>query len=183
MPSAIDRIFGIFAGAGTRRYGMEPVSQTEHALQCASLAESQGAGSALIAAALLHDIGHLLHERERAAEEGIDELHEAGGARFLRQWFGEDVTLPVVRHVAAKRYLCGVEPEYFCGLSAGSKRSLQLQGGPFDAEAASAFIASPGAAGAVLLRRWDDKAKIRGFETPTLESFRPHLENCLLSQD
>ena len=94
-----------------------------------------------------------------------------------------EVTLPVARHVAAKRYLCAVEPEYFDGLSAGSKRSLELQEGPFDAEAASAFIACPGGAEAVRLRRWDDKAKIRGFETPALEAFRPHLENCLLSQD
>ena len=181
MSSTTDKIFGIFADAGTRRYGVEAVSQSEHALQCASLAVSEDAGSALIAAALLHDIGHLLHEQERAAEEDIDDLHEAGGASFLRQWFGEDVTLPVALHVAAKRYLCAVEPEYFGGLSAGSKRSLELQGGPFDAGAASAFMAFPGAARAVRLRCWDDRAKIRGWETLELEEFRPHLENCLAS--
>lgn len=183
MSPVIDRIFQVFAGAGRRRYGMEAVSQTEHALQCASLAERERAGSALVAAALLHDIGHLLHEREGAAEQGIDDRHEAGGAAFLGQWFGEEVTLPVARHVAAKQYLCAVEPVYFHSLSEGSRRSLELQGGPFDTEAASAFIASPGAAEAVRLRRWDDKAKVRGLRTLTLDEFRPHLEVCLLPQD
>ena len=173
MSPVINRILQICAGAGRRRYGMEAASRTEHAPQCASLAEREGAGSALVAAALLHDIGHLLHEREETAEQGIDDRHEAGGAAFPGQWFGEEVTLPVARHVAAKQYLCAVGPAYFRSLSAGSRRSLELQGGPFDTEAASAFIASPGAAEAVRLRRWDDRAKIRGLPTLALGEFRP----------
>lgn len=173
MSPVIDRIFQVFAGAGRRRYRMEAVSQTEHALQRASLAEREGAGSALVVAALLHDIGHLLHEREEAAKQGIDDHREAGGAAFLGQWFGEEVTLPVARHVAAKQYLCAVEPAYFHSLSAGPRRSLELQGGPFDTEVASAFIAFPGAAEAVRLRRWDYRAKIRGLPTLVLDELCP----------
>src|SRR6516225_6317978 len=110
----------------------EPVSQTEHALQTAWAAEQAGAASALIAAALLHDIGHLLHDLpEDCAHHGIDDAHEVRGARWLVQHFGPDVTEPVRLHVPAKRYLCSTDPAYRSQLSEASELSLKLQGGPF----------------------------------------------------
>ena len=74
-----------------------------------------------------------------------------------------------------KRYLTTTDPGYFATLSAGSVRSLELQGGPFSVEEAACFIGRPFAADAVRLRRWDEAAKVPGKTTPDLEHFRRHL--------
>lgn len=178
--SAIDLIFERFDRHGGRDYGIERVRQIEHALQCATLAEAEGAAPALITAALLHDVGHLIHDLgDSPASRGIDDRHELLGREWLSRWFGEAVTEPVRLHVNAKRYLTATEPGYFAGLSFASVRSLELQGGPFSAELAAGFIALPYAVGAVRLRRWDDGAKTPGKPTPDLAHFRPYLEASL----
>jgi phosphonate degradation associated HDIG domain protein len=173
----IDRLMRLFMKRGDAAYIGEPVSQTEHALQTAWAAEQAGAGSALISAALLHDVGHLLHDLpEDCALAGIDDAHEAGGARWLARHFAPDVTEPVRLHVAAKRFLCATDPKYAASLSEASLRSLQLQGGPFTPEEAAQFLDDPYAEAAIALRRLDEKAKVSGLATPTLEHFRPYLE-------
>ena len=172
----IDRLFETLQVDGAARYGMESINQLEHALQSALQAEQEDAGAALITAALLHDIGHLIHKLGVAAERGIDDRHESLGEKLLRKWFDDDVVLPVALHVDAKRYLCRTEPEYFDTLSAGSVRSLELQGGPFTDEEADEFIRRPGGEAAVRLRRWDEGAKVPGLETPPLEHYRPYVE-------
>jgi [1-hydroxy-2-(trimethylamino)ethyl]phosphonate dioxygenase len=172
----IDQIFACFDRHGGEDYGSERVRQIEHALQCAALAEGEGAAPALIAAALLHDIGHLIHDLgDRPAARGIDDRHEVLGRTFLARWFGAPVTEPVRLHVDAKRYLTATDRGYFATLSAGSVRSLELQGGPFSAEKAASFISRPFAADAVRLRRWDEAAKGPGKTTPDLGHFRRHL--------
>jgi phosphonate degradation associated HDIG domain protein len=176
----IETIFDVFRKAGERDYGNERVTQTAHALQCGWLAEKAGAGSALITAALLHDIGHLVNPDDRpATKRGEDGFHEVVGCDYLSNWFGPDVTEPIMWHVAAKRYLTATDPGYFDTLSQGSVRSLELQGGPFNAERATQFIERPYATDAVALRRWDEGAKVVGLETPPLEHFRPHLEAAI----
>jgi phosphonate degradation associated HDIG domain protein len=160
-----------FRRRGRDHYG-EGVSQEEHALQAAWLAERQGASPARIVAALLHDIGHLLHDLpEDVADQDVDTEHESLGSAWLSQYFGPEVSDPVRLHVAAKRYLCAVEPGYLDQLSAASQQSLALQGGPLDAAAAAAFRAAPGADAAIALRRWDDEAKVIGLATPDLDHF------------
>jgi phosphonate degradation associated HDIG domain protein len=150
----------------------------EHALQAAWAAEKAGAASATIAAALLHDIGHLLHELdEGCAENGVDDRHERLGSDWLAERFGPEVVEPVRMHVDAKRYLCAVEPEYIERLSPASVLSLNLQGGPFAPAAADEFARRPYAHEAVALRRFDEEAKIQGLQTPPLEHFRRHLED------
>jgi phosphonate degradation associated HDIG domain protein len=152
------------------------VTQLEHALQCAGLAEDNGANPALITAALLHDIGHLVHDLgPGAAERGIDDRHEARGRDWLGQYFAEDVTGPVRLHVDAKRYLTATDPGYLSTLSEGSVRSLALQGGPFSRPLADGFIALPHAAAAVALRRWDEGAKVPGQPTLGLDHFRRYM--------
>jgi len=177
---AVDQIFGCFARHGHDEYGRDRVMQIEHALQCAALAEAEGAAPTLITAALLHDIGHLIHDlgREPAAR-GIDDRHEVLGQQWLAQWFGDAVTEPVRLHVPAKRYLTATDAGYFAILSAGSVRSLELQGGPFAAGDAAGFIAQPYAAEAVRLRRWDEGAKVPGKVTPDLAHFRRYIETSL----
>lgn len=157
LVATMTRLFGI---GGAEFYGGEDVSQLQHALQTAQLAENDGASAALITAALLHDTGHLLGVGDHGlAERGIDARHEEAAARFLQQWFGPAVTEPVRLHVQAKSYLCHVEPDYFARLSRASRDSLAVQGGPLDAADAQRFRREPFFEDAVRLRRWDDLAK------------------------
>jgi [1-hydroxy-2-(trimethylamino)ethyl]phosphonate dioxygenase len=174
--SAIDTIFD-YLRAGQKHYGESTVTQLEHAIQCATLAEREGASPALVAASLLHDLGHLVNPDDRAQTARREDCdHETIAADYLEHWFGDAVTLPVRLHVAAKRYLTAIEPDYFASLSAGSVLSLELQGGPFSIEEAREFAAQPGAVDAIRLRRWDEQAKVYGAMTPDLEHFRPCLE-------
>jgi [1-hydroxy-2-(trimethylamino)ethyl]phosphonate dioxygenase len=178
----IDSLLELLAAKGGRQYGEERVSQCEHALRCAFLAEREGAPGTVIAAALLHDIGHLLHEKgERPALRGIDDKHQELGAEHLLRAFGPAVAEPVRLHVAAKRYLCATDPGYFGRLSAASVRSLALQGGPFTAAATAAFRSMPFAGEAVRVRLWDDAAKVPGYETPSIEHYRATLLAALSS--
>lgn len=173
----IDEIFSVIEIEGAARYGSERINQLEHALQCAWLAERESGKPALIAAALLHDIGHMLHQLgEDAALRGVDDRHEQIGYKFLRQRFDDAVCFPVKMHVDSKRYLCTVEEGYFEKLSAGSVRSLQLQGGPFSFDEANTFIEQPFARDAVNLRRWDEQAKVEDLTTPELDYFRQYVE-------
>ncbi|MBP7063170.1 phosphonate degradation HD-domain oxygenase [Ferrovibrio sp.] len=176
----LDMIMELLAKAGAERYGMEPVSQLEHALQCAMHAERMEAPPALIAACLLHDIGHLVDAGDEGlAERGIDACHEEIAANWLAQYFSAAVVQPVRLHVNAKRYLCQAEPQYWAGLSQASKTSLEVQGGIYSVAEAEAFIAQPYAADAVMLRRWDDAAKSPRLHTPDLTHYRPILAAAL----
>lgn len=180
--TAIDLIFERFERHGGNNYGNERVRQLEHALQCAALAETEGAPPSLIAAALLHDIGHLVHDiGDSPAARGIDDRHELVGRQWLARWFGEAVTEPVRLHVNAKRYLTATELGYFGSLSFASVRSLELQGGPFTLKLAAGFIRLPYAEDAVRLRRWDEAAKVPGRRTPSLDRFKPYLAVSLRS--
>jgi gamma-butyrobetaine dioxygenase len=174
--SSLQEIARLYATRGGLRYG-EGVSQLEHALQCAVLAEAAGAGPATVAAALLHDIGHLPSGEAEAAAS--DNRHEAKGAQMLAGLFGPDVRGPIALHVAAKRYLCAREPGYFDALSAASKASLELQGGPFDAAAADAFERRPFWREAVALRRWDDLGKSADVCGRSFADFLPALRAAL----
>ena len=176
----VNHLMQIFATAGARRYGGEAVTQLEHALQAAVWAQAADAEDSLVAAALLHDVGHLIdREPEVAMAEAVDDRHEDLGARLLAEWFPLEVSEPVRLHVAAKRYLCACDPAYFDRLSKESRRSLALQGGAFAEREAAAFIAQPFAEAAVRLRRWDEAAKVPEARTPDLESFRPLLTDLV----
>lgn len=177
----IDEIIDLVDRYGAEEYGDERVTQQAHALQSAALAEAAGSRPALIAGALLHDLGHLLDKHaERGRQEGIDRLHEQIGAGWVQRFFQPEVAAMVRLHVPAKRWLCRCEPGYFETLSPGSVRSLALQGGPFTPEEAAAFHAQPGAEDAIQVRRWDDLAKVQGLATPPLAHYIPTLKACLL---
>jgi phosphonate degradation associated HDIG domain protein len=154
----IDQITALFNTRGAVQYGAEAISQQQHALQCAQLAEQAGGSPQLIAAALLHDLGHLL-PMTATGDGASDDLHQYRAIPFLRGSFDEAVLEPIRLHVDAKRYLCTINPQYWSSLSPASQRSLILQGGEFSEAEAEAFIAQPYATDAVALRRWDDCAK------------------------
>lgn len=177
MALSLSDICILFARKGGRAYEGEPVTQLEHALQTAARAEDAGATPALVTAALLHDLGHLLNDQgETPTLRGVDDLHQFVALPFLRPLFGDDVLLPIKLHVDAKRYLCATRAGYFDALSVDSKRSLALQGGIFSVEEAAAFIAQPFAADAVAVRLWDDLAKVANAATPPLAHFVVALE-------
>jgi phosphonate degradation associated HDIG domain protein len=160
----------ILTAHGSARYGRESVSQLEHALQCAQLAESDGADGALVAAALLHDLGHLISPYAEE-DRGVDDVHQFLAIPVLRGVVPEATIEPIRLHVEAKRYLCFAEPGYWGSLSEASKASLELQGGPFGHDGAERFLALPFAADAIRLRRWDDRAKTPGLATPPLAHY------------
>jgi len=177
MSLSISDICILFGRKGGRAYDGEPVTQLEHALQAAARAEEASAPPALVSAALLHDLGHLLNDQgDTPTLRGVDDLHQLAAPPFLRTLYGDDVLAPIKLHVDAKRYLCATRVGYFEALSVDSKRSLALQGGIFGTEEAAAFIAQPYAQDAVAIRLWDDLAKVAGAATPPLAHFVPILE-------
>jgi phosphonate degradation associated HDIG domain protein len=176
----VDQVCELFATKGHAAYVGEPVSQLEHALQTAHHAETSGADDALVVAALLHDVGHLLHKLpENVADDGVDTRHEHLGQAWLARYCGPDVTEPVRLHVPAKRYLCATDPAYLAALSPASTQSLKLQGGPMSPGEVSEFEEHPHYRRAVTLRRWDDLAKIPGLDVPPLDHYRPRLARVL----
>jgi|HubBroStandDraft_5_1064220.scaffolds.fasta_scaffold343333_1 phosphonate degradation associated HDIG domain protein len=181
MQGSIAWLVALMADKGRRRYGLHDVTQLQHALQSAMFAERSGTTPALITAALLHDIGHMVHDLgENPAKGGVDDRHELFGHDFLVRHFGAEVTEPVRLHVAAKRYLCAIDPDYFALLSPDSVLSLGLQGGPMVASEVAAFRAEPHADAAVCLRRCDDAAKVKDLPTPDIAHFVPYLVQCHL---
>ena len=176
MTLDLAEIARLFAERGGVAYAGEPVSQLEHALQCAWLAQRADAGDALVTAALLHDLGHLLIAEHQTLSRsptqlGIDDRHQFIALPLLRGAFDAEVREPIRLHVDAKRYLCATRPDYVSKLSADSVRSLALQGGVMDAEAAQRFAALRWAEDAVRLRLWDEEAKVAGLQTPPLAHF------------
>jgi phosphonate degradation associated HDIG domain protein len=167
---------------GRHRYGLTSINQIQHALQAALQAERNGDPDALVTVALLHDIGHMVHDLgENPAAEGVDDKHEEVGHAYLCDLFGPAVSEPVRLHVAAKRYLCGKEADYFARLSEDSVLSLSLQDGPMSADEIAAFETLPYWREAVKLRRYDDGAKVQGLETPDVWHFLPVVERSLLA--
>jgi [1-hydroxy-2-(trimethylamino)ethyl]phosphonate dioxygenase len=178
----VDEIIELFARRGDDAYFGEPVSQLEHALQTAFQAEQEGAPDDLIAAALLHDTGHLIHKLpEDIADRGVDGRHEYIGAKWLARYFPPSVTEPIRLHVAAKRYLCAVDAEYKRRLSPASIQSLALQGGPMSADEIREFEASAYAREAAWLRQWDDLAKVVELKTPELSQYQSLLERLAIA--
>ena len=165
-------IEALFAQRGSEQYSGEPVTQLEHALQSAALAEAEGADDELVTAALLHDVGHLVQDLGATPTlQGIDDRHQFAALPLLRGLLTARVLGAIGLHVDAKRYLCATRPGYHAALSEDSQRSLLLQGGMFSADEAAAFISRPGAADAVRVRIWDDLAKAPDAKTPPLAHF------------
>ena len=178
MSLTLSQVTDLLQNHGQNQYGMEAVSQLEHALQCAELAEKAGETPETIAAALLHDLGHMLAaERDGLTDIDTrkDDLHQFMALPFLRGLFPDAVLEPIRLHVDAKRYLCHIDSGYWAELSPASKHSLELQGGIFDETQAEAFMQQPYASEAVRLRRYDDLAKKPRKVTQPLSHFESYF--------
>lgn len=178
MSDIIDRLESLFLRRGAEAYLGEPVTVAQHMLQCAALALAEGASETLVAAALLHDVGHLSEgaEGEYSPDDTVDKRHDRAGARVLEGHFPPAVVEPVRLHVAAKRYLCATDDSYYGKLSEASKHSLALQGGPMSGDEIALFEAMAFHQDAVRVRLWDDGGKVKDLRTPTFEELRPLLE-------
>ena len=177
--TSVDEVLALLDAWGRERYD-EEVTQLAHALQTAAHARADGAEPALVAAALLHDVGHLLVLRDGGVADGdvdADLAHEARGARWLAALFPPAVTGPIALHVAAKRYRCAVDPAYHGSLSAGSVRSLVRQGGAMDPEEQARFERNPAHLDAVRLRSWDDAGKDLDGDVGDLGAYRALLQS------
>jgi [1-hydroxy-2-(trimethylamino)ethyl]phosphonate dioxygenase len=174
---SIDEVFELLTAGGGEAYFGEPVTVLEHSLQAAWFMQRKNAEASLVVAALLHDVGHLLHDAgEDAAARGLDTHHEELGTEALKDHLPDSVLDPIRLHVAAKRYLCFAQSRYLAALSPASVESLALQGGPMSSGEAMAFLDLPHAQEAVTLRHADDAAKVEGLAVPELSSYRPLVE-------
>jgi phosphonate degradation associated HDIG domain protein len=185
VSNVLQEILDLYQTQGQRQYGNEVISQLDHALQCASLAEQASETAQTIAASLLHDLGHLLAAQRPSKPDhdtDKDDLHQYIALPFLRSHFPDAVLEPIRMHVDAKRYLCLVDSSYWDALSPASKQSLELQGGVFDRAQATAFMALPFALESVRLRRYDDMAKVKDLKAPALSHFKSYLESVMVHQ-
>ncbi len=174
MPLTVDEITRLMTVRGSSQYGREAVSQLQHALQCAQLAEQAGETPPTVVAALLHDLGHLLSaekNQQNDDEQNRDDLHQFIAMPFLRGLLPDSVLEPIRMHVDAKRCLCTTVPGYWDTLSPASKRSLELQGGAMSIPESLAFMEQPYAEEALRLRRYDDLAKVPDAATPPLQHY------------
>ena len=178
--ATIADVAAMFRAKGHCQYTGEPVSQLEHALQSAFLAEQADASPVLVTACLLHDFGHMSNDMgETPTLRGLDDRHQYHSVSVLKGLFPDAVLAPILLHVDAKRYLCATEKGYWASLSEDSQRSLELQGGAYSAEEAARYVAQPFARDAVQLRRWDDLAKAAGCKTPDLEHYLRLAATCV----
>ncbi|HEY6922723.1 MAG TPA: hypothetical protein VI653_04580 [Steroidobacteraceae bacterium] len=181
--TVLDEITSLFSRHGAQAYFGESVSLTEHSLQAAHAGLLEGAPAALVVAALLHDVGHLIEDvPDDIREWKTDARHEVVGSGWLALRFGPEIYEPVRLHVPAKRYLCAVDRSYFARLSAASVRTLDLQGGPMSAAEVATFETERFFADAVRVRRWDDQAKIAGVVTPALRTYGELISQCSRNQ-
>lgn len=180
----VEQVMAMLQESGEHSYGGEAVSQLEHALQAAMLAEDLAMDEEFVVACLLHDLGHLTPEaqevfddeaagEEQRKREGAN--HGAAGAHFLDELVTDRMAWLIEHHATAKRYLCAVEPGYYDRLSPVSKQTLAYQGGPMTAEEVEEIRDHPWLDDLIILRRFDDEAKIAGRPTPGLEHYRPML--------
>ncbi|KAG4428915.1 hypothetical protein IFR05_015602 [Cadophora sp. M221] len=195
LPSVIARaeetiatLFSFITAQGSSDYLGENVSQLQHSLQAAYLANQAGADNETVLAALLHDVGRFIPqsmEMPKMIAPGGTFIgrasHEVLGERYLRELgFSEKICQLVGAHVMAKRYLTAVDGKYYEGLSRSSKQTLELQGGIFTPEQVKQAQKDPWLEQKLAVRRWDDLAKDPNLKVEPLSFYEDMAIKSLL---
>ena len=176
----VDFIGSIFERRGGEEYLGEPVTMGQHMLQGATLAEQNEEPDEIVVGALLHDIGHFTSEFGTfSMDDTEDRYHENAGAALLENFFPSVITDCCRYHVAAKRYLCATDPQYFNKLSDASVHSLNLQGGPMSEAEIINFKRNPNLKQILTVRLYDDAAKVPKMATPSFRHFAPLVHKML----
>ena len=176
----VDFIGSIFEKRGDEEYLGEPVTMGQHMLQGATMAEQSSEPDEIIIGTLLHDIGHFTSEFGTfSMEDTEDRYHEDAGAAVLEQFFPKVITDCCRHHVAATRYLCATDPEYFQKLSIASIHSLNLQGGPMCEAEIKDFEKNPNLKKILKVRLYDDAGKIPDMVTPSFWHFDPLVKKMV----
>ena len=176
----VDFIGSIFERRGGEEYLGEPVTMGQHMLQGATLAEQNKEPDEIVVGALLHDIGHFTSEFGTfSMDDTEDRYHENAGAAVLENFFPTVITDCCRYHVAAKRYLCATDPQYFNKLSDASIHSLNLQGGPMSEAEIINFKRNPNLKQILTVRLYDDAAKVPKMATPSFRHFAPLVHKML----
>jgi phosphonate degradation associated HDIG domain protein len=184
VKAILRELFMLYECYGAEAYG-EEVTQTEHMVQAAQLAEREGHDEEVVLAAFLHDIGHL-HASAVANPEagayGTTEHAQLGSDYLRRHGFSDRLVRLVKNHVQAKRYLTFAQPGYYDKLSEASRHTLRLQGGPMDAAEAQIFEQDALFTLSLRMRHWDEAAKEAGRPVTDLSEYRERCRRYLLAQ-
>lgn len=167
-------IIGLYEHHGGAEYAGEKVTQLEHMVQAALLAEQQGHEEEVVLAAFLHDIGHICVSAAGDNEMdgyGIKDHEEVGASYLQEKGFSRRLIRLVEAHVEAKRYLTWKSPTYYEQLSEASKKTLEYQGGRMNEDEALAFEQYPLFDLIISMRLWDEEAKIEGLPVPDLAKY------------
>jgi predicted HD phosphohydrolase len=176
----VDFLGDIFTRRGNEEYLGEPVTMAQHMLQGAKLAEQANEDEVVVAAALLHDIGHFTSEfGSFSMQDTEDKWHEVAGAKLLEPFFPPLLIDCIRYHVAAKRYLCAVNPDFFNQLSEASVHSLKLQGGKMSEDEIAQFSANDNLEAIVRVRLYDDAGKDPELVTREFEEYTPLLQRVV----
>lgn len=173
--NVIDELFNFFQESGFEEYAGEKVSQLEHALQAAKLAEEENFDDEVILAALFHDIGHLMkiqNDDEKMGIFGVKDHEQIGAHYLLENGFSQKIVELIKGHVRTKKYLAYKNPLYKSTLSEASLKTLDYQGGPMTKVEAENFEKDDFFHLHLKMREWDDKAKIPGLKTKSISEYK-----------
>jgi len=178
----VEEVFALYEKKGAEAYAGEKVSQMEHMLQAALLAEQEGYDEDVILAAFFHDIGHLcVTETQENQMNGFGTIdHETIGAHYiLGKGFTAKISKLIQGHVKTKRYLVFKHEEYRNKLSEASLKTLGYQGGTMSPQEAFAFENELWFELHLKMREWDDKAKVEKMKTKPLHYYKEMAKKFL----
>lgn len=166
------KVDDLYKRHGSGDYIGESISQREHVVQAALLAEDFFKSNACsdelmnetVLAALYHDVGNMLEFEYPGEYELTENLgilnHEIHGAEFLaKNGAAPEICELVVGHVTTKRYLISKNPDYYNKLSDASKRTYEYQGGEMSPHEILEYERNPLYKLHLRIREWDDNAK------------------------
>lgn len=174
----INELFNLYETQGNNDYIGESISQREHMIQAAMLAENDKQPDVIVLASLFHDIGHLieLNDRDNLGARN----HEAIGYNYLKGiGVPEPIPTLVRGHVVAKRYLVSTLETYYDKLSDASKQTFIQQGGKMSRDEIRLFENNINKDDWLVIRYYDDNAKVKNKKLKNINYYKFLLINYI----